>query len=323
MAKILIAGALDFSKPDVQQFVRHLAEEVIGQGHILLSGCLNEFDKMVAASANDAARAKGVDPYARIISYVVDGAAPAHAYGTVLRSRLTTWGLEFKRLHVPEPIHSADAVMIVGGRQGTLCAANWARIDNKPLLPIAAFGGAGAETYNEEIKDFATKYADRVESLQYESLNQVPTDLQKVARDAVALAARIQASKHVFVIMSFANDPKLQDAYESFKEVCAEYQYECERVDDSTVSDRILPQIHARIGKAAFVIADLTEQNANVYYEFGVAQGLGKPYVATAYKGTSLPFDVNDVPTIFWAGQKQLKDALRLRIAEIAAVQGR
>jgi hypothetical protein len=323
MTKILIAGALDFSKGEASEFVQFLGEEVIEQGHVLMSGCLNELDKAVADSACRAAMAKAVRPNDRIISYAVEGSTPAHHHGTLLRSKLRTWGLEFRRLEVPEPIHSADAVLIVGGGDGTLCAANWARIDNKPLLPITAFGGAGLTTYNEEIKEFPTKYADRVDRLEYERLNQVPVDLRALAKEVVSLAAKIHASKHVFVIMSFSDEPKFEDLFESFKEICEEFEYECTRIDGGSVVDRIVPHILSRIRRSAFVIVDLTDPRPNVYYEFGLAQGLNKPHVVTAYKGTTLPFDVNDVPTIFWAGQTQLKEALRDKISEIAALQGR
>jgi hypothetical protein len=322
VARILIAGALDFSKENSQRFVKHLGEEVIGQGHVLLDGCRNQFDRMVAKSAYDAAVAQAIDPNPRIISYAEAGAEPAHEFGTVLRSQLPSWGLEFARLHVPEPIWNSDAVMIVGGQEGTLCAANWARIANKPLLPITAFGGAGTTTYNEEIKDFTKKYSDRVDRLQYETLNQI-ADLQKVARDAVALAGKIQASTRVFVIMGFSGDPKLHDAYDTFKDTCREHGYECARVDETTSTERIVPQIFDGIARSAFVIADLTEPKPNVFYELGFAQGLKKPQIVTAHKGTILPFDVHDVPTIFWESQKQLREQLRLRIAEIVASHGR
>jgi predicted Rossmann-fold nucleotide-binding protein len=323
MAKILIAGALNLSQDNAPDFVRYLGEEVVEQGHILLNGCRNEFDKMVAKGAYDLLKVKGIEPEKYIISYAIAGSEPAHEFGTVLRSRLPTWGLEFKRLYIPEPIHKADAVIIVGGQEGTMCAANWARIDNKPILPITAFGGAAASTYNEEIKDFESKYGDRIEQFQYETLNQVPLDLRKVAKDSVSLAARITTSKHVFVVMSFSPDPKLEDAYQSFVDVCKEYQYECKRLDDLNALDRIIPEIFMSIQKSAFVIVDLTEERANVYYELGFAQGLNKPVVITAYKGTLLPFDINDIPTIFWEGQKQLKERLKERIGEIASGQGR
>jgi hypothetical protein len=173
------------------------------------------------------------------------------------------------------------------------------------------------------LRDFTKKYADRLERLQFEALNQVPTDLKRVARDAIALAARVQTSKRVFVIMGFSEDPRLQDAYESFKEVCEEFEYECRRVDDASAVGRIIPAIFEGIRRSAFVIADLTEQRPNVYYELGLAHGLDKPCIVAAYSETTLPFDVHDVPTIFWESQKQLKDLLRQKIKDVAAKQGR
>ena len=104
MSKILIAGALDFSQKDAADFVQYLGEEIIEQGHTLMSGCLNELDKAVADSAYRAAHGKTVKPAERIISYAVEGSTPVHHHGTLLRSKLRTWGLEFKRLEVPEPM---------------------------------------------------------------------------------------------------------------------------------------------------------------------------------------------------------------------------
>jgi hypothetical protein len=323
MAKILIAGALDLSQPAALQLVQSLGEEVIVQGHTLVNGCRNEFDRAIAGSAHQAAVAEKLNVEERITSYVVAGSTPVHDYGRILRSRLVTWGLEFECLHIPEPIHECEAVIIVGGQEGTLCAANWARIDKKPLLPITAFGGAGLAAYNEEVKEFDSKYADRIDRSEYDVLNQVSTDMRKIARDAVALAARIQASRQVFAIMSFSADPKLRDAFDSFQEVCEEYGYVCKRVDDMTSNERIVPMIIDGIRKSAFVIADLTEPRPNVYYEFGLAQGLAKSYIVTAYKGTTLPFDVHDVPALEWESQRQLKDMLRQKVQHVAVTQGR
>ncbi len=323
MARFLIAGDLDFSQNSSQELVRCLGEEIIDQGHDLLNGCRNEFDKLVAQSAFERLREKGLAPGKRIVSYAVVGCEPVHEFGTILKSRLSNWELKFKRLYVPEPVQQAHAVIIVGGAEGTMCAANWARIDQKPLLPITAFGGAAAEIYNEELKEFEGKYADRVDRFQYETLNQMSSNWRKIAKDTVSLAARLISSRQVVVVMSFSHDPKLEDAYESFQEICGEYQYECSRVDNTNSVGRIVPEIGARIKKAAFIIADVTEEKPNVYYELGLAQGLNKPVIVTAFKGTTLPFDVADIPTIFWEGQRQLKDKLKERVALIASSQGR
>lgn len=325
MAKLCIAGALDLSEKDNQEFAEYLGRAVVRHGHVLLNGCRNDFDKVVAQSAQDELTLEGLEPTQNIISYVVDdGNELIHRYGTIRKSRLKDWDITFKRLHVPEPIHLADAVIVVGGTEGTMRAANWARIDKKPILPVKVFGGAAEELYNEEIKEFESSgYSEYVERNEYEILNQIPSDLEKLATAIVSLAERLLSSRDVFVVMSYTKDPKLEDAYESFKEICDEYQYKCGRVDNTTLVNRIVPEIFIRINTAAFVIVDLTDEKANVYYELGLAQGIKKPVIITAFKGTILPFDVADIPTIFWEGQKQLKGRLREKIGIIASTQGR
>jgi hypothetical protein len=54
-----------------------------------------------------------------------------------------------------------------------------------------------------------------------------------------------------------------------------------------------------------------------VFYKLDYVDGLGIKVVVTAMKGTELPFDVKDIPTIMWSGQKQLKEDLRTRTMEI------
>lgn len=324
MAKILITGALDLSKKDVQEFINYLAVELVEQGHVILNGCRNNFDKAIAHDAYQCLQKKKIDPSQQIISYVMDdSSAPIHTFGTILKSRLKNWDITFKRLQAPEPIQMADIVIVIGGSEGTLRAANWARIDNKPLLPVTAFGGVAVDLYNEEIKDFDKKYAERITRNDYELLNQVCTDLDKIAKDVVSLAELLLSSKEVFVIMSFSRDPKLEDAYDSFSEVCKEFKYECTRMNNAHLAGRIIPEIQSRIKKSAFVIVDLSEARPNVYYELGYAEGKNKRVVMTAFQGTELPFDVADIPTIFWEGQKQLKDQLREKIKLIALSQGR
>lgn len=324
MARILVIGSLDFSQQKNKDFVAYLGEEIVTQGHDLLNGARNEFDRQVAQSVFDALSRRDLEPNKRLISYASADCQPTHELGTILKSKWGNWNnLALANLFFPETIQQADAVIIVGGNDGTLCAANWARFGHVPLLPITSLGGSAAALYDEELKNFNTKYADNVDRSEYEILNQISSDLKKIAKDAVSLAARIISSKQVFVIMSFSGDAKLEDAYESFQAVCQEYLYSCQRIDDANAVERILPEIFSKIKKAAFVIADLSEARPNVYYELGYAQGAQKSVIVTAFKGTPLPFDVADIPVIFWEGQKQLKERLRDKVKAIATTQGR
>ena len=59
------------------------------------------------------------------------------------------------------------------------------------------------------------------------------------------------------------------------------------------------------------MIADVSDLSPNVFYELGYAKALGKDVIVTAKKGTQLPFDIGDIPAIFWEIQEDLKEGLR------------
>ncbi len=326
MLRILVVGDVD-ADPELVQDVRTFAERVgaavVRQKHLLLNSCRNELDRIVAGEAENQLNGEGGDPKQRIISYVMEGQDPVHRFGTVRQSRLHDWELGSPGLMTPEPVELADAVIVIGGAHGTHRAANWARIANKPLLPVTRFAGAGREIYYQELDRFANTYASRVERSEYESLSDMSSDPDALANIVVSLAERITSSSSVFVVMSFSENPELEDVYGTFKAACVDEKYSCSRVDEDSNVPRILPEILSRIYGCAFVIVDLTDEKLNVYYELGYAEALGKPLIVTAKEGTQLPFDVKDIPVIFWKNQTGLRDQLTKRIREIAETQGR
>lgn len=327
MLRILVAGGFNEedseSLKEQQEFARALGKEIIDQGHILLNACLTSFDLVIAESANERVKEIGEDPIKRIISYVLPGQNFAHQFGNVLQSQLQNWELGSPKLRVPEPIQLADAIILVGGFEGTYRAANWARIAKKPLLPITRFGGTAEQVFAEELDDFEVRYGARVSRSDYENLSQLKSPPDVFAKTIVALAEMARTSRSVFVVMSFAEDPALVDALNTFKEVCKEFSYVCERVDEGSTVPRILPEILKRIAGCAFTIVDLSVQSPNVYYELGYAEGQGKPVIVTAKKGTVLPFDAKDIPVCFWENQTGLRSTLSKKVEEIAKTQGR
>jgi hypothetical protein len=327
MLKVVVAGGFDPHDParaEIETFCKALGESIVLQGHTFLNGCRTEFDKLIAAAAyQKLLDLKIANPDRRVISYLLANQVPVHQVGTLVRSRLTDWEISKEYLYIPEQIQLADVVVLVGGFDGTFRAANWARIANKPLLPVTAFGGAAEKIFQQELNEFDRRYAGRLDKLEYQELNRIETDQAKRAERIVSLAERMASSNSVCVIMSYSMRADLEDAFESFQAVCQEFKYKCERVENSNTLGRIVPKIHEKIEQAAFVIIDLSELKNNVFYEFGLAQGQKKPMVVTAKIGTELPFDVKDVPTIFWDGQKKLKDDLRAKVTLIAETQGR
>lgn len=318
--RILVAGGIDANDPqadNVRAFCRALGQAVASHGHTLLNGARTEVDALIAQAVDDALQGESPEVRERrIVSYVLAGKQPVHSCGVLIRSQLHNWELGSANFYVPEQVAQADVVVLLGGFEGTIRAANWAEIAKKPMLPFASFGGAAAKIYQRELAAFGKKYGGRLERLEFEQLNSIK-NWPAHATDIVALAEKVAASRSVLVVMSYADDPHLKDAYATFRRVSKELGYICERVSEKNAGTRILPEILERIRRAAFVIVDLTDLRPNVFYELGYADGLGAKVIVTARAGTVLPFDVKDIPTIFWESQEDLGTDLQDRIKAV------
>jgi len=295
-------------------FVNALGREAIRRGHTVLTGCSGSLDKAVAEAAYAALAADVTKARLQLISYRLKDAEPAHRLGRVQISRRGDWELTHPDLDPPEQIAEADVTIFIAGHEGTYAAANWARIADKPILGVAHFGGAGAVLFDRERGRFSEQYSRCLTLDTFDMLGQDTTDAVQLATDVMDVAEKLICSRTVFAIMSFKE--AFRDVFASYCAVC-QPTYDVERTDASGTTERIIPRILDGIRGSAFVLADVTELSANVLYEIGFAQGLGKRVILTAREGTTLPFDLIDLPVIFWSGQEQLKDQLRERLASM------
>jgi hypothetical protein len=193
-------------------------------------------------------------------------------------------------------------------------------------VPVATFGLAAAEIFEDELSNFEKRYGTRLPLDDYQILNRLlpgfkPEAVESLAKDVVSVAERLITSKDVFVIMSFAERGELKDAYNTFCRVCKAEELSAFKVDNHLdKNQRIVPNIINSIRRSAFIIADVSDPRPNVYYELGYAQALGKEVITTAKEGTQLPFDIFDVPTLFWDCQDTLERKL---LEEIRRIKGR
>ena len=335
MARILVAGGL-WEEDENQQlrearkfFAAALGREIIARGHVLLGGCRTALDAQVAAAAETEAQQRKVDPRRVIRSWVTKNTTPSHSIGEVVRSRMGDWGRVPRGFTFPEPIQEADVVIVLGGWDGTHYAASWARLANKPLVPIATFGLAAAEIFDDELSAFDRRYAARLTLDEYQILNRLLPDWQQdtvnaFAKDVLSLAERMITPTDVFVVMSFAEKGHLIDAYNTFQRVCKEKGFLAFKVDHHIdPKQRIVPAILSSIRRSAFIIADVSEPRPNVYYELGYAQALGKDVITTAFEGTQLPFDIFDVATLYWDCQDTLERKIQAEINRLGQKFGR
>jgi hypothetical protein len=306
-----------------------LGREIIAQGHVLLGGCRNSLDAIITEAALEEAQVRQLELRRVIRSWLSKAKSPAHANGEIVRSRMVDWGQIPRGYIFPEPVQEADVVIVVGGTDGTQFAASWVRLANKPIVPVATLGRSAAEIYQDELSVFDRRYAARLSVDDYQILDRVLPDweiatLRAFAKDVVSLAERLVMPNDVFVIMSFAEKGHLKDAYNTFQRVCQKYGFHAFKVDqhmDST--DRIVPAIFSSIRRAAFVIADVSEERPNVYFELGYAKALDKEIVMTATEETELPFDVFDIPMLSWDCQDTLEQKLHAQISRLALKFGR
>lgn len=322
--KVVVIGSLrdiPFHADICEGFVSRLGEIIVERNHILLTGCRGSLDKEIAEAASNRLEALQKDVRAQLVSYRLRDAEPVFRDGTIHISSLMDWELTHPELSPPEQIAAADVSIFVAGSEGTFIGANWARIAGIPVLGVAQFGGAGEKLYALEYKQFQNKYAKSVTRDEFEVLNQDTLDINLLAQDVISLAERIVTPHTVFTVMPFGSE--YRDVFASYREVCKEFSFEAIRTDQVEINERIVQRIIEGIRTSAFVIADVSDVKPNVFYELGFAQGFGKQVVVTARKGTPLPFDISDVPVIFWDGQENLKEQLRSRIGAIAARFGR
>jgi predicted transcriptional regulator YheO len=100
------------------------------------------------------------------------------------------------------------------------------------------------------------------------------------------------------------------------------------RADEIDQPGLITSQVVTHIIEDALIVADLTERNANVFYELGICHSLGKPLVQLIARGEPLPFDIAGMRTISVyhqrpAGREQAKQAIIRQILALEKGRGK
>ena len=115
-------------------------------------------------------------------------------------------------------------------------------------------------------------------------------------RDIKATASTPQA----FVVMQFS------DAFNALytdviKPTCEKFGLKAIRADDIYKSGLIINDIARSIEEASVIIADVTLDNPNVFYEVGYAHGIKKATILLSDRTREkLPFDVSGFRTLFY-----------------------
>ena len=117
-----------------------------------------------------------------------------------------------------------------------------------------------------------------------------------------------------FVVMQFGDefDALYTDV---IGPTCVEFGFDVIRADDIYLPGLILADIVRSINDAQLIIADITTDNPNVFYEVGYAHGIGKPTILMSdRRREKLPFDVSGMRTLFYdntiGGKSQVEQKL-------------
>ena len=125
-----------------------------------------------------------------------------------------------------------------------------------------------------------------------------------------------------FVVMPF-NEKRNVVYQRAIRPAIEKVGLKCIRADERLSPTPILFDIYDAILSARVVIADISEPNANVYYELGIGHALKQHVILLCEKGMSLPFDISGIRHISYewgmGGDETLQNTLEQSLQFVLA----
>jgi len=121
-----------------------------------------------------------------------------------------------------------------------------------------------------------------------------------------------------FIIMRMDEDSgTVEDVHLTIKRVCGEFGIDALRVDDVSHDGSITDVILEQIERSEFLIADLTGERPNVYYEIGYAHALNKRPILFKSAESAVHFDLYVHNVRKYQGVTDLERQLSTRLKEL------
>lgn len=112
-----------------------------------------------------------------------------------------------------------------------------------------------------------------------------------------------------FVLMPF--NAEYNDVYKfGIKEAATSLGIRAERVDEQKFTEGMLERIYRQIDYADIIIADMSGQNPNVFYEVGYAHAKNKICILLTKDANDIPFDLKHRRHIIYKSISELKGSL-------------
>lgn len=126
------------------------------------------------------------------------------------------------------------------------------------------------------------------------------------------------AEGRCFVIMPFS--PELREVFDhGIKPAVTACGYQCLRADETAFNGSINQLIVQEIIESDIIIADLTGNNPNVFYELGIAHAIGDKTIMITQQVDRLPFDIASYRVVTY--RQTISGAVALRDELAKAIQ--
>lgn len=154
-------------------------------------------------------------------------------------------------------------------------------------------------------------------SITEEFINEIRLISSSLQTRSVLQYALREPLNQIFVIMKFG-DEELDSAFHGvIKPLGKEFGFDVIRVDEIQDSGNINQQILENISKSKLIIADLSGERPNCYYEAGFAHALGKEVIFSIKSGNKIHFDLVANRFIQWRTENDYRVQLRARLSAL------
>jgi len=120
-----------------------------------------------------------------------------------------------------------------------------------------------------------------------------------------------------FFICSLDNQEVLHNYEFVIKPTIKQFHFDVQKADEISHTGTITDAILSAINRSRFLVADLTDEKPNCYYEVGYAHALGKPVIILAKEGTYRHFDISTYKWNFWKDYIDLKSKFETELHSV------